>query len=336
MKVFVTGAAGFIGQHVVRLLRERGDRVCAFLAPTESSAPLAGLDCEEVRGDIRDLPTLVTAMQGHDAVIHLAAIYKLWMKDYRPMYQVNVEGTRNVLEAARRTGVSKVVYTSSIAAVGVEEGTLPSTEKTPFNQHRKSSHYVLSKHYAELAALEAAAAGVPVTIVNPSFPMGVGDHRPTPTGRVICRIVVGSYFAFGPGGINVVDVEDVAQGHLLALENGAVGERYLLAGSDISYRDLFARVQKIAGLSRKAFPMPALGMRGVGLAGDIVGRFREPLIDSATVRYSSQFLYYDNSRAERELGCCFRPLDEVLGKAIDWFESVGYFSPDAPWRLKVF
>ena len=336
MKVLVTGAAGFIGQHVVRMLEDRGDTVCALLAPTESAEPLADRDCTQVRGDIRDLPCLVAAMEGFDAVIHLAAIYKLWMKDYRPMYEVNVEGTRNVLEAARRTGVSKVVYTSSIAAVGVEEGTLPATETTGFNQHHRSSHYVLSKHYAELAALEAAEAGVPVTIVNPSFPMGVGDHRPTPTGRVICRIVVGSYFAYGPGGINVVDVEDVARGHLLALDRGAVGERYLLAGSDISYRDLFHRVQEIAGLKRKAFAMPGLGMRAMGLAGDLVSRFREPLIDSVTVRYSSQFLYYDNGRAQRELGYEFSPLDDVLRKSIDWFETVGYFSADAPWRLKVF
>lgn len=336
MKVLVTGAAGFIGQHVVRMLEERGDTVRALLAPGESEAALTGRSCEIRRCDIRDLPGLIPEAEGCDAVIHLAAIYTLWMADYRTMYEVNVEGTRNVLEAARRAGVEKVVYTSSIAAVGVDEGTLPANESTAFNQHGRCSHYVLSKHYAELAVLEAAEAGLPVTIVNPSFPMGVGDHRPTPTGRMICRIVVGSYFAYGPGGINVVDVEDVARGHLLALDRGAVGRRYLLSGTDISYRDLFGRVQHTAGVKRKAFGIPSSAMMAMGLAGDVIARFREPLIDSVTVRYTSQFLYYDNTLARDELGCEFRPLDEVLKKAIDWFESVGYFSADAKWRLKVF
>jgi len=336
MKVLVTGAAGFIGQHVVRMLEERGDTVRALLAPGESDSALAGRSCEIRRCDIRDLPGLIPEAEGCAAVIHLAAIYKLWMADYRLMYEVNVEGTRNVLEAARRAGAEKVVYTSSIAAVGVEEGTLPATEGTAFNQHGRSSHYVLSKHYAELAALQAVDQGLPVTIVNPSFPMGVGDHRPTPTGRVICRIVVGSYFAYGPGGINVVDVEDVARGHLLALDRGAVGQRYLLSGTDISYRDLFGRVQEIAGLSRKAFGVPTAAMMALGFAGDLVGTFREPLIDSVTVRYSSQFLYYDNALALRELGYQYTPLNDVLKKAIDWFEAEGYFSADAKWRLKVF
>ena len=336
MRVLVTGAAGFIGQHVVRLLEERGDQVRALVAPGESAEPLAERQCEVQTCDIRDLPTLLQVTRGCDAVVHLAALYSLWMKDYRPMYQVNVQGTRNVLEAARRREVQKVVHTSSIAAVGVEEGTLAATEDTAFNQHGRASHYVLSKYYAELVALQFASQGLPVTIVNPAFPFGVGDHRPTPTGRMVCRIVVGSYFAYGPGGLNVVDVEDVAQGHVLALDKGEVGRRYLLSGNDVSYRDFFHHVGRIAGRKRQAFGVPLLALKAMGLAGDMIGRFREPLIDSETVRYTSQFLYFDCRRSRQELGYSVTPLDEVLRKAIDWFESVGYFSSDAPWRLKVF
>ncbi|MEE2827737.1 MAG: NAD-dependent epimerase/dehydratase family protein [Myxococcota bacterium] len=336
MRVLVTGAAGFIGQHVVRMLEERGDSVRALLAPGESPGPLAGRSCEIVSVDIRDLPGLVLATEGCDAVIHLAAIYALWMKDYRVMYQVNVQGTRNVLEAARLKKVDRVVYTSSIAAVGVEDGVLAATEDTKFNQHGQASHYVLSKYYAERVAFRYAAEGLPVTIVNPACPFGEGDHRPTPTGRTICRIVVGSYFAHGPGGLNVVDVEDVARGHILALERGQVGRRYLLSGTDISYRQFFDQVKAIAGVERRSFGLPYAPMALLGLGGDLVGRFREPLIDSVTVRYTSQFLYFNCRRARQELGYEVTPLDTVLRKAIDWFDSVGYFSKDAPWRLKVF
>ena len=318
------------------MLEERGDSVIALLAPGESDRALEGRSCTIRRCDIRDLPSVLAAMEGSDVVIHMAAIYRLWMSDYRPMYEVNVEGTRNVLRAARHHGVSKVVYTSSIAAVGVEAGTRAANEDSVFNQHLDSSHYVMSKYYAELAAMEAAADGMPVTVVNPAFPMGRGDHRPTPTGRIICRIAVGSYFAYGPGGINIVDVEDVARGHLAALERGEPGRRYLLSGSNVSYRDLFAQVQSIANVSRRAFAMPMLGMRALGAAGDLIGRFREPLIDSVTVRYTTQFLYYENRRAREELGLEFADIGPVLRKAIDWFDEVGYFSADAPWRLKVF
>jgi dihydroflavonol-4-reductase len=335
MRVFVSGGAGFIGQHVVRLLVQRGDSVRVGLAPGESAGPVADLGVETAVVDVRDLPAVQDAVAGCDGVIHLAAIYKLWMRDVRPMYQVNVQGTRNILEACEAAGVSRIVHTSSIAALGVNPGQSTATEETSFNQHGRASHYILSKHEAELVALDAADRGVPVSIVNPAFPFGVGDHRPTPTGRVVLRILVGSYFAYGPGGINVVDVEDVARGHLAALDEGRIGRRYLLSGTNIDYASFFRAVAEAGGRSRPAVRVPFWLMMGMGYAGDALGRFREPLLDSVTARYSSQHLYFDCSRAEAELGYTVTPLDEVLHKSIAWFREHGYLERDANWRMRL-
>jgi len=335
VKVFVSGGAGFIGQHVVRQLVARGDRVRVGLAPGESVAPVADLDVESAVVDVRDLVAVQDAVAGCDGVIHLAAIYKLWMRDYRPMYQVNVQGTRNVLTACEEAGVSRIVHTSSIAAVGVEPGEQAASEETAFNQHGRSSHYILSKHEAELVALGFAERGVPVTIVNPAFPFGIGDSRPTPTGRMVLRILVGSYFGYGPGGLNVVDVEDVARGHVAALDQGTIGRRYLLSGTNVDYASFFDRVGELGGQRRRTFRVPRWAMSLLGLSGDVVGRFREPLIDSVTVKYSSQHLYFDCARAQSELGYTVTPLDEVLIKSIAWFREHGYLERDAHWRMKL-
>jgi len=335
VKVLVTGGAGFIGHHVVRQLLHRGDSVRVMLAPGEGASALAGLDAECVTADLRDLPAVLAAVDGCDAVIHAAAIYRLWMWDFRPMYQVNVQGTRNVLEASRMAGVGKVVHTSSIAAVGVEPGTTAATEETAFNQHGKASHYILSKYMAERAAMEYAADGLPVTIVNPAFPFGVGDHRPTPTGRIVLRILIGTYFGYGPGGLNVVDVEDVARGHLLALDGGDVGRRYLLSGTNVTTAELFAAVSRVSGVRRNGVKLPRWLMMAMGFLGDQLGRWREPLIDSVTVRYSTQHLFFDCSRAKAELGYTVTPLDDALDKSIRWFQDHGYLERGAAWRLKL-
>ena len=335
MKVFVTGGAGFIGQHVVRQLVARGDTVRVGLAPGESAAAIADLGVETVVADLRDLPALLDAVEGCEGAVHCAAVYKLWMRDYRSMYQVNVQGTRNVLTACEERGVERIVHTSSIAAVGVLDGEEASTEEVAFNQHGQASHYVLSKHEAELVALEFAGRGVPVTIVNPAFPFGVGDHRPTPTGRIVLRILVGTYFAYGAGGMNVVDVEDVARGHLLALDKGEVGRRYLLSGTNVDYAGMFEAVGRIGGRQRRSWRVPEWMIRALGVAGDVVARWREPLIDSVTVKYSMQHLYYDCARAQAELGYTVTPLDEAIDKSIGWFRDHGYLERDAHWRMKL-
>lgn len=321
MKVLVTGGAGFIGHHVVRLLLDRGDSVRVALAPGESTDSLEGLPAERVVCDIRHLDAVHDAVRGCDAVIHMAAIYSLWMRDWRPIYQVNVQGTRNVLSACLEQGVRRVVHTSSIAAIGLQDE--PSHEDVPFNLHGEVPHYSISKLHAERVATEFVDRGLAVTIVNPAFPFGIGDRRPTPTGRMILRILKGSWFATGPGGLNVVDVEDVARGHLLALDAGVVGRRYLLSGTNLTYDEFFGAVKQVGGQSRRHVRLSAPVLRGAGRIGDLVGRFTEPLVDSSTVGYSLRRLHFDCSRARRELGYTVTPLEDTLVKAVTWFDEHG-------------
>ena len=334
MRVLVTGGAGFIGHHVARLLVERGDEVRVMLAPGESDTSLQGMQCERVVADVRDLPSVRRAVEGCEAVVHLAAIYSLWMRDWRPMYQVNVQGTHNLLSECARAGVLRVVHTSSIAAVGVEPGLAAATELTEFNQHGRAGHYVLSKHYSERVALRFAADGLPVTVVNPAFPLGVGDRGPTPTGRILLRILTGAFFAHGPGGINVVDVEDVARGHVLALDGGQPGRRYLLSGQNVTHGELFDEIKRIGGVKKRHAKLPLWALRPVGWLGDTVARWREPLMDSVNLRYSAQHLFYDCSRAREELGYEVTPLDQSIDRSIAWFRANGYLASDAPWRLR--
>ena len=326
MKVLVTGGAGFIGHHVVRMLRERGDEVRVALAPGESDDPVAGLDVEAVRCDVRDLPAVDRAVKGCDRVVHMAAIYALWMRDWRMIYQVNVQGTTNVLRACMDAGVERIVHTSSIAAVGLRTDGAPSDETEKFNLHGLVPHYSLSKHEAELCAWRAAEAGAPVVIVNPAFPFGTGDRRPTPTGAMILRILSGRWFASGRGGLNVVDVEDVARGHLLALDRGSVGRRYLLAGTNTSYDELFDTVKRLAGSRRPHVRMPAWATRAAGRVGDVVARWGEPIVDSRTAEYACRTLHFDPSRARRELGYTVTPLEESLRRSIEWFRQAEMLS----------
>lgn len=325
MKVLVTGAGGFIGAHVARLLAERGDEVRFGIAPGETeSAEGMVVPGERHAFDVRDLPAVREAVDGVDAVIHLAAIYATWTSDPRGLYQVNVEGTENVLRAARDAGVQRIVHTSSIAAVGIDPDGRPATEETEFNQHGKAIHYGFSKYYAERVARRYAEEGSPVVIVNPGFPFGVGDRRPTPTGRIIVNILNGTYFGYGPGGLNAVAVEDVARGHLLALDRGQPGRRYLLTGTDVSWADFYALVKRLGDVSRRHMRLPYPVLLGMGLLGDVVGRFTEPIIDSRTVRYSSQDFHFDCSRARSELGYVVTPLEDAVARAITWFRAEGY------------
>jgi dihydroflavonol-4-reductase len=334
MKVLITGASGFIGRHVSQLLVARGDRVRATVVPGEDRRWLESQGVETVVCDVRDLAALESAMSGCQAVFHLAAIYALWMRDVRPIYQVNVQGTRNVFDAARSQGVERVVHTSSIAALGVEPGTRKSTEETVFNQHRNANDYVLSKYYAERVAREYIEEGMDVVIVNPAFPVGRGDVRPTPTGRILLRICEGTYFGAHPGGLNIVDVEDVARSQVAALERGRAGGQYLLSGTDITTADFFGKVLAVAGIDRKVRAIPNWLMWVMGQAGDLIGHFTEPMLDSRTVAYTGQYLYYDCSRAREELGHQVTPLDEIVEKSLSWFGENGYFDSSASWRLR--
>lgn len=327
-RVLVTGGGGFIGRHVVRELVGAGWTVRVMLAPEEPAHLLEGLDvAETVVGDVRDLPSLDAAVDGCTAVVHMAAIYALWMADYRPLYDVNVQGTVNVMEACRRAGVERIVYTSSIAALGVLPGEATADATTPFNQRGRCPHYITSKAEAEVRVRALQDDGLPVVIVYPGMPYGPGDHRPTPTGLTVLRVLGGAYFLAGPGGINAVDVRDVATGHLLALERGEQGGRYLLSGHNISMDGMFTLIKQVGGVERAHRAAPPWALWLLGAIGDLVGRVTEPLVDSRTVRYTSQFLYYDCSHTERALGWTRRPLDETLADAVAWFREHGYPEP---------
>lgn len=327
MKVLVTGGGGFIGRHVARLLVEAGHDVTVMLAPGESEQGVHRLGVALAHADVRDLPAVDAAVRGQEVVIHMAAIYSLWMPDWQPLFDVNVQGTENVLAACADAGVRRVVYTSSIAALGVKPGMAPSDEDTEFNQHGRCGPYILSKYYAERRVRAAQRAGAPVVTVYPAMPFGPGDHRPTPTGLLLLRSLGGAYFAAGPGGFNVVDVRDVARGHLLAMDKAADGSRYLLSGHHVPMPQFYELAHQAGGVTRPVLAVPQWVLAAMGLAGDQVARFTEPLVDSAAVRYTSQHLTYDCSRAERDLGYTRRPLAETFTDAVAWFRERGYPEP---------
>ncbi len=327
-KALVTGAGGFIGSHVVMELLERGVEVRALLKPGEPMINLEGLEIELIEGDLLDRDALERALDGVDTLFHLAAIYAIWMKDWSKIYEVNLQGSRNVLWAALRRGVERVVYTSSIAAVGISPGEAVSDETTTFNQHELGSHYVLTKYLSQQEALEFARNGLDLVVVNPAFPFGARDREPTPTGQIIIDIVKGlNRFRFD-GGVNVVDVRDVARGHVLAAEKGRAGELYILGNQNISMEELGQLVLHVAGLDgRRLIPLPVPLMKTatsvLTLWSDKVSS-KPPLSTPVEVEYSSNFLYFDSSKAQRDLGLELSPVEDSLERAIAWFRSRGY------------
>lgn len=327
--VLVTGAAGFIGHHVVRLLVAEGRRVRAVLRPGEDPRNLVHLDpaqVERVEGDVRDLARMRTLARGCAAVYHLAAVYRTWVPDPQVIFDVNVTGSANVLTAAVEAGVPKVVYTSSIAAVGVRDDGGPADETTPFNLWGDDFDYVRSKYLGEQVAL-AYAPLVDLTIVNPGMPLGPGDVAPTPTGRTLIDALSGRIRVCFPGGLNLVDVEDVARGHLLAERRGRRGERYLLTGHNLTIEGMIAELRRVLGLQHAMVAVPAWLARAAGAALERLadrGLGGEPVITAGSVAYASRPLNFDNRKAREELGFTTRPLEDTLRRAVAWFRASGY------------
>lgn len=324
--VVVTGATGFIGSAVVRQLLERGRRVLAVVEPGADGRNLDGLDVERLTADIVDARALDGVCSGAEAVYHLAAVYKIWLPNPEVIYRVNVEGTTAVMLAAQKARVPRVVYTSSIAAVGLRGDGAPSDETVAFNLHGIANDYILTKHLAERIVLRFAAAGLPVVIVNPAFPFGERDRAPTPTGKILLDVVRSKSPGYLPGGFNAVDVEVVALGHLLAEEKGRVGERYLLADHDVSYKEFFALASDVAGMSvpRREIPRPvakAIAWSLEAVANHVT--HREPLATYKAMQYATRHAYFDPSKARRELGLPSRPLRETITRAIAWFRDNG-------------
>lgn len=332
MNCFVTGASGFIGANLVHELRARGHRVKALLRPGADLRGLAGADFERVAGDVSDRDTLSAAMRGCDWCFHVAASYHLWLRDYRPMYAANVEGTRNVIEAAARAGCSRIVYTSTVGCIGLPKETggrmVPTDETAPVAEAQMSNHYKLSKWRAERVALELAAQGLPVVIVNPSAPVGPRDVKPTPTGQVIVDFLNRQMPAYLDTGLNWVHVRDVAVGHILAAEKGRTGERYILGhgAGNWTMQEAFAVLQEITGLAAPRLRVPYPVALAAAYANEAVSFFtkQSPKAPLAGVRMAKYKMFFNPAKAVQELGLPQTPPRQALADAVDWFRANGY------------
>lgn len=333
MKCFVTGASGFIGSNLLHELAARGHRVKALLRPKADERALAGVNFERVTGDLLDRPLLEREIEGCDWVFHVAAAYHLWMRNYAPMYAINVEGTRNVIEAAGRAGARKIVYTSTVGCIGypkcVDGKLTPSTESDPVEDAQLSSDYKRSKFRAEGVALDAfQKQGLPVTIVNPSAPIGPRDVKPTPTGRIIVDFLNRKLPAYVETGLNWVHVRDVVAGHILAAEKGRLGERYILGNQDGNWTMLetLKVLEEITGLPAPRVKIPYWFAARVAEVSECAAFFtgKEPRATRAGVSMARHKMWFNPQKAVRELGLPQTPPKQAFADAIEWFRVQGY------------
>ena len=302
MLAFVTGATGFVGSHVARALAEQGADLRLLVRATSDTRNIEGLKADRATGDLRDPVSLERAMSGCDVVFHVAADYRLWVRDPEEMYRSNVEGTRAILEAARKNLVRSVVYTSSVATMGFTSNGPPADEDSPVAVENMIGPYKRSKFMAEEAALEAGRSGMNVVVVNPSTPVGERDIKPTPTGRIVVDFLKKKFPAYVDTGLNLVDVTECARGHVAALEKGRSGERYILGGENLTLKQILDKLAAITGLPSPKMKVPYV----LALA---MGRKK---------------MFVSTAKAERELGWKTVPVDGALRRAADWFRANGY------------
>jgi dihydroflavonol-4-reductase len=322
----VTGASGFVGSHVVRVLVARGERVRVLARPTSRLEAVSGLGVERLTGDLREPASLISALKGAQRVFHVAADYRLWSRNPQEIYENNVEGTRNLLSAAQAAGVEHVVYTSTVGTIAVPRpGPLPD-EQTVARLDEMIGHYKRSKFLAEQEAARAAREGLPVVIVNPTTPVGPGDWKPTPTGRMIVDFLNGRTPAYVDSGLNIVGVEDVAEGHWLAAERGRTGERYLLGGENMTLREIFAVLARVSGRRAPRLKLPHALALAAGYADAAISRIggRAPRIPLEGVRMARHKMFVDCSRAVRELGFRPAPAESALERTARWYMDHGY------------
>ncbi|MGA7047974.1 MAG: hopanoid-associated sugar epimerase [Candidatus Sulfotelmatobacter sp.] len=327
MKAFITGATGFLGSHVARVLAEQGADLRLLVRPTSNLKNLEGLKAETATGDLRDPASLEKAMSGCEVVFHVAADYRLWVRDPAEMYRSNVEGTRSILEAARKNGVRCVVYTSSVATIGFTGNGRPANEDSPVSLADMIGHYKRSKFMAEQIAMEAGRSGMRVVTVNPTTPVGEQDVKPTPTGRIVVDFLKGKFPAYVDTGLNLVDVRECARGHVAALEKGKTAERYILGGEDLTLKQILDKLGMIAGLPSPKVKLPYFVAYAAGLVDETVsGRLmgREPRATVETVRMGKKKMWASSDKAERELGWKPVPADDALRRAAEWFRANAY------------
>lgn len=327
MKVFLTGATGFVGSHVARSLADQGAQLRVLVRPTSNLANLEGLNAETATGDLLQPEGLRSALRGCDALMHVAADYRLWVRNPETMYATNVEGTRALLRIAREEGVPRAVYTSSVATMGFKHDGTIVNEATPVLLADMIGHYKRSKFLAERAAIEAAQAGQQVIILNPTTPIGAQDVKPTPTGRIIVDFLNKKFPAYVDTGLNLVDVTEVARTHCAALETGRPGERYILGGENLTLKQILDKMSAITGLPSPALKVPhplamAFAFFSETFTGKLLGR--EPRATVEEVRMGKKKMFASSAKAERELGFRQIPVYEALRSAIEWFRAHGY------------
>jgi dihydroflavonol-4-reductase len=322
----VTGATGFVGSAVARALLRAGHRVRVLARPGSDRRNLVDLSVEIAEGSLEDVRSLERAVAGCRFVYHVAADYRIWVRDPLPMFRANVEGTRDLLGAALKAGVERVVYTSSVATLGLVPGG-SADETTPSSAEGMIGPYKRSKFEAEEVACKLARErGLPVVIVNPSTPVGPGDIKPTPTGRLILEAARGQMPAFVDTGLNIVHVDDVAAGHLAAAEKGRLGERYILGGENMSLAEILAEVSREVGRHPPRLRVPHTVLWPVALGAELAARItgREPFVTLDGVRMSRKKMYFTSDKASRELGYKPRPAREAIADAVGWFKANGY------------
>jgi dihydroflavonol-4-reductase len=351
MLAFVTGATGFLGSHVARVLAEQGAELRLLVRPTSDLRNLDGLNADRAVGDLRDAASIEKALAGCDVVFHVAADYRLWVRDPDEMYRSNVEGTRSLLEAARKQGVRRVVYTSSVATMGFISS--PATaelrsagqvrapaftqasaahtstvadEESPVSLADMIGHYKRSKFMAEQVAVDAARSGVDVVIVNPTTPIGERDIKPTPTGRIVVDFLKRKFPAYVETGLNLVDATECARGHVQALEKGRSGERYILGGENLTLKQILDRLAAITGLPSPTVKVPYIVALAGGVFYEMTGRLlgREPRTTIDAVRLSRKMMFVSSAKAERDLGWRKVPVDGALRRSVEWFRANGY------------
>lgn len=324
--VLVTGASGFVGSAVARALVAKGRRVRVLLRPTSDRRNVADLAVEERMGSLEDARSLAAALAGCGALYHVAADYRLWVRDPAAMHRANVEGTRQLMQAALDAGVARIVYTSSVATLGLDPDGRPADEATPSRLDDMIGPYKRSKFLAEEVVTELVRGhALPAVIVNPSTPIGPRDVKPTPTGRMIVEAASGRMPAFVDTGLNLVHVEDVAAGHLLAEQRGHTGERYILGGEDLSLAEILRQIATLVGRRPPTIRVPIPAIWPVALAAEAMGRLtgREPFVTLDGLRMARKKMFFSSAKAGRELGYRPRPAGEGLADAVAWFRQAG-------------
>ena len=324
----VTGATGFVGSAVARRLRDAGFAVRALVRDGADQANLEGLQVKVVIGDLCDRPSLDRAARGCDALFHVAADYRLWTRDPASMLRTNVEGSRNVVLSAADAGVTRMVYTSSVATLGINANGTPGHEDTPVDYSHMIGPYKKSKFLAEQAIDRLIVEqGVPVVIVNPSTPVGPRDIKPTPTGRMIVEAGSGRMPAFVDTGLNIVHVDDVAAGHLLAFEKGRVGERYVLGGENMTLKDILTEIARLVEGKPPSISLPLGLVMPIAYLAEVWARMiggKEPFATVEGIRMARKKMYFSSAKAIRELDYRPRPAKEALADAVKWFSTNGY------------